>query len=70
MHRLQHICGLQLHKLASEQMPSDAALVEFIHLANHRPAPDHQARRDDRNISGKPEAGVTLSSGRPFSPTR
>jgi hypothetical protein len=70
MYRLQHMCGLHLHKLASEQVPSDAALVELVHLANYRPAPDHQARRDDRNISGTPEAGGTLSSGRPFSPTR
>jgi len=65
MYRLQHMCGLQLHKLASEQMPGEAALIEFVHRATIRPAPDHQARRDDGNISGTPEAGVTLSSGRP-----
>lgn len=67
MYRLQHMSSLQLYKLASEQMPSDAGLVGLIHVANYRPAPDHQARRDDRNISGTPEAGVTLSCGRPFS---
>jgi|GEM_PF-1527682 len=70
---MQHpdqMCRLQLHKLASEQLPGDPGLIEFYHLADDQADPDNQARRDGTNISSPLSTGSRLSSGHTYSPTR
>ena len=63
MHHFQTLCRLQLHKLASEQMHGDAALIEFFHLTEASSERDDQTRRGDRNTSSTHMTGENLSSG-------
>ena len=51
MHCLRTLCRLQLHKIASEQMHGDAALMEFLHSAHDQ---DGRTRQGNRRTTGMP----------------